>query len=224
MAKSISVYGIGIVIGTLIMLAASGSEKPSEGQKEDEWQSLIVSTDERERIASRKAALEERKETINALLAIVRSPVEIEEEFYGKFTPRNIAIFLLGKLRAKEAVPDLIEFVTPKPGQGTVIDEATPFSPATEALIEIGLPSVPALLGKLQAGQTPLKREQCVKGLVAIKGLSEAEHLIEDRMTDASNTQVKENLKAVIEVLKAGPLRESLESIDSNRHRWWNYY
>jgi len=217
MGKSIGVYGIGIVIGTLIMLAASGSEKPSEGQKEDDWQSLVVSTDERERIASRKAALEERKETVDALLAIVRSPVEKEEAFYNTFTPRNIAIFLLGKLRAKEAVPELIEFVTPKPGQGTVIE-------ATEALIQIGLPSVPAFLEKLQAGQTPLKREQCVRALVAIKGLSETEHLIEDRMTDASSTQEKENLKAVIEVLKGGPLRESLESIDSNRHRWWNYY
>jgi hypothetical protein len=206
------------------MLGAWGSEKPSEGQKEGDWQSLMVSTDERERIASRKAALEERKETVDALVAIVRSPVEKEEAFYNTFTPRNIAIFLLGKLRAKEAVPELIEFVTPKPGQGTVIDYFSPFSPATEALIQIGLPSVPAFLEKLQAGQTPFKREQCVKALVAIKGLSETEHLIEDRMTDASSTQVKGNLKAVIEVLKGGPLRESLESIESNRHRWWNYY
>jgi hypothetical protein len=189
----------------------------------------MVSTDERERIASRKAALEERKETIDALLAIVRSPVEEGEEFYNAGTTRNIAIFLLGRVRAKEAVTDLIGCLSLKPGHDSTIDDFSLaiLNPAARALVEIGLPVVPHVLDVITEAEGVDGygvREQCMRIIVAIKGLRGTELLFEDlvgRETDASKLK---NLKAAQEVLEHPKLRRGFENIDERRERDWGYY
>jgi hypothetical protein len=229
MGKSISVYGIGIVIGTLIMLAAFGSEARVDEEKDTDWKALMISSDANERAAAREAVLEGRKETIGGLLAIVRSPVEEGEAFYDMRSPRGSAIFLLGKLRAKEAVTDLVGCLIPKEGQHVVLDDfgLVIFNPAASALAEVGLPAVSAVVDVIRNTKTTDMygvREQCLRIIVAIKGLRGTELLFEDlvgRETDASKLK---NLKAAQELLEHPKLRRGFENIDERRQRDWGYY
>jgi hypothetical protein len=131
----------------LAALAAVLSAIPLAGQAEERgklpsWCRLITSPDEEDRERGERMALMERAETVEYLLSVVESPVEEGEPFYISGTPRNTAIYLLGKMRAEEAVPVLMDWLLPKPGQNVSFVEDLSFSPAGHALAEIGKPAV----------------------------------------------------------------------------------
>jgi hypothetical protein len=144
---------------------------------------------------------------------VVNSPVEEGEQFYTSSTSRNIAISLLGKLRAKEAVTDLTRWLTPKTGQGLTFWEEMMFSPAGYALAEIGLPSVPPLFHLLKVEGNVALREQCIKIIVSIKGLPETELLLEDIFAKETDNSKRENLKSAQDLLKNPKFRKILENI-----------
>lgn len=96
----------------------------------------------------------ERAELVASLRAAVRSPatyvmpggqrVSAAPYFHDPGSARNIAIGLLGRMQAAEAVPDLMWALT-YPAQGEVVVH-TPMTPAGEALLAIGHPAVRPLL------------------------------------------------------------------------------
>ena len=136
--------------------AAADKVPKSSGVSEEDWQRLIESERSADRRRGRRLVLAERKKTIEKLLTMVRAPIKKRERFFDMSTNRNIAIFLLGKFRAEEAVSDLAPWLMPKEGQSAYMDEQRDMAPAGYALVEIGLPSVEPVLAVL-------RREGCTR-------------------------------------------------------------
>jgi hypothetical protein len=149
-----------------------------------------------------QALVNNRKEEISFLRSVINSPVKDGEGFYSS-TSRNMAISLLGELRAKEAVEDLIKWLVPQPGQVSKITRAIMQSPASDALFEIGLPSVEPLteLVKLQGNNVP--------GIYAtmlisrIKGAEESELLFARMMEKEPDSAKRRNLQVALDYLRA---------------------
>jgi len=212
--EKINIYIIIIIISSLLLLLNCKPKKSSDGGKAQDWRTLITSDNEKERMSAQRKWLIDRQETIEYLLSVIKTPIKDGEPFYSSTTSRNIAIFLLGKLRAKEAVTELTKWLIPKPGQSLVISEEQMFSPAGCALVDIGLPSIPPLLELLKSEEASILREQCIKIIVSIKGLRETELLFEDVVSKETNTAKRENLKVAQDMLKDPKFREIL----------WNVY
>ncbi len=192
--------------------AVSFSERSNEIKKEPGWKELIKSDNDTERHSAEQMVLSERKDTINFLLSIVNSPLKEGEEFYISNTSRNIAMSLLGTFRAKEAVQALIPWLVPKPGQGQISSELRMFSPAGEALFQIGLPSVNPLVDFIKSGDAAL-REKCVSMIVYIKGVSETEFLFESAIAKETDATKKSNLQLALDIMKEPNKRSRLEDI-----------
>jgi len=212
-------YTAAIIAACLLFSLTCRPRESDEAKKAADWKTLIISDVEKDRMSSRRFVLDNRKQTIEYLLSVVNSPVEVGEEFYNYITSRNIAIYLLGKLRAKEAVEDLTKWLSPKPGQGMNIDELLMFSPAGYALVEIGLPSVSPIFDLLREEGNVALREQCIKIIVCIKGLPETELLLEDMLVKETVNSKKENLKAVQRLLKEPKFRKIVENVYKKRNR-----
>ena len=104
--EKINFYIIIIIISSLLLLLNCKPKKSSDGGKAEDWRTLITSDNEKERMSAQRKWLIDRQETIHYLVSVVKMPVKNGESFYSSTTSRNIAIFLLGKLRAKEAVTE----------------------------------------------------------------------------------------------------------------------
>jgi len=197
-----SIFAIIILCIVLIFsVAFSYNEKKDEKERPD-WNILIKSDDEKERAMAKKIVSEQYNENVEYLISIVNEPLKENEEFYASNTPRNISFYLLGKLRAKKAVPALLDWLIPKTGQRQTIDEIQLFSPAGYALIEIGLPSVPPLVDLLKTSQNTFSREKYIKIIVAIKGIPETEFLFNNILAKETSPEKIENIKTALGLLK----------------------
>ncbi len=214
-----------VLVVLLLLLAGSAAE---EASSLPDWRALIISGEEAHRIRSEQIVLVERGEEIDFLLSVLTAPVKKGEPFYSSTTSRNIAMRLLGEMRAKEAVPDLVDWLVLKEGQGSAISELMIFSPAGYALAEIGLPSVPPLLQIIQekgcssaeapekilegvhvrykrkpgARMSPLG-DQCLKIIVRIKGVDQTGFSLQRAIEGESDETKKQNLESALELLRA---------------------
>jgi hypothetical protein len=196
-----------------------GPSSSDEAEKELDWKALIISDSEDERRLSQRVVIEDRQDTIRYLRSVLARPIEQGEPFYGSSTARNIAISLLGKLRAAEAAADLATWLRPRPGQGLKVTDESAFGHAGEALIEIGLPSVRPLLELLRIENNRGLQEQCLKIMVRIKGLRETELLFEDVIAAESDAAKRDNLEAAQALLEGTRIRKILEKLDKRRIR-----
>jgi hypothetical protein len=212
MKTKITIFIIIAVCISCFLPTVSLSERTNEVKKERGWKELIKSDNGTERYSAVQMVLNERKDTVDFLLSIVNSPLKEGEEFCISNTPRNIAMSLLGTFRAKEAVQVLIQWLVPKPGQGESVTEQGLFCPAGEALVQIGLPSVLPLVDIIKMGDAVL-REQCVKILVCIKGVSETEVLFESIISKEKDAGKKTNLQTALDYMKEPKMHKWLEDM-----------
>ena len=147
--------------------------------------------------------VEQRKKIIDLLLSILNSPLIENEEFYNSNTLRNISIYVLGTIKAEQAVPQLIKWIEPREGQSTVIDELRMLSPAGEALVHIGLPSVDPLIEMIKDEGTSTTGSQCLKIVVRILGVDIIEMKLNKSITSELMKDKKENLEAALRLLKS---------------------
>lgn len=166
------------------------------------------------------------------------------EPFYSSATPRNMAISLLGELRAAEAVPALAGWLRPRPGQNMIMLELTDLSPAGSALVKVGQPAVPALLdilasvgvssewkrtavtepdrvhvrfvGPPRERYSPLG-DQCLRILVRIKGLEETEAGLKRYIAAETDDARKKNLEDALSALSRPSLREGFQNIQAQK-------
>ena len=112
---------------------------------------LLKSRDDAARQRAYAALLGERQETIRGLLQIIDNPQSPVQQWINSGTPENLAIRALGDMRAVEAVPSLMKWISP-PAEGYVMDRLTKLheSPAGVALAKIGKPADAALLDVLR--------------------------------------------------------------------------
>jgi hypothetical protein len=218
-----SLAAIAVALGCAAGLLSAASARRQEDEQPD-WQQLLRSVDPvvasslsppermdadamlaavRDVQEAEAIARSERDATIAGLMEVLDSPVP-EGEDYWATTPRNAAMRLLGELRAKEAVPALMMWLSPRPGQWAYAPTMMQRPAAAEALIRIGMPAVPALVetlaltgvtgeydghwvparegdttNKVWEGTWPEKEsplgDECLGVLVTIEGLEEAE-------------------------------------------------
>jgi len=208
---------MGILFLTTICISSfltelSFSEKANEAKKESNWKELIKSKEVKDRETAREILFNERKDTIDFLISVVNSPIKEGEDFNNFYTSRNIAMSLLGTFRAKEAVQALTQWLVPKPGQVMSADETSLYTPAGQALVEIGLPSVRPVIERLKQREDLygyLFYYECIKVLVSIKGVPETEHLLESAIAKETDADKKENLQIALDFMK-----------EPKRHSW----
>lgn len=207
---------LAIVFAALSLGALLGRKGAEEERRDQDWKLLVRSKIEAERALAKQMVQDGRKATVAHLLSVVNSPVEQPEDFRAPGTSRNIAIRLLGEFRAREAVVSLTKWLTLKEKHYIVVDgmeEYLRLSPAALALIEIGLPSVPAVMNVLK-GQEVRQRDQCVRILVAITGARCAEVLFEQAIALERDFDKKTKLEEAQQRLKDPKLRELIEVYD----------
>lgn len=190
--------GISVLIFTLLICLSS-----IEAEQDLPWKGLIQSPNEKERRRGEKMVLEQYEKTISSLMSVVNRPVRKGEQFIIRNTSRNLAIYLLGKLRAKRAVPVLVTWLVSRPGQGHVHGRAYRYSPAADALGEIGLPAIPELLKNIKEKYKSWLGRACMIFLVAILGTEEAALVLNRELHSEQDQTKKVKIETALNFVKS---------------------
>ena len=183
----------GMILFAVLLLGCLSHARPEDANPPS-WKRLILSQKETDRTEARRRLLGHYRDTVQALTRVVQQPLEDGEEFYNNNTSRNCAIYVLGRMRAKEAAPRLVPWLVPRKGQSLVMDEEMKYGPAGYALREIGLPAVPVLVDTLKKeGVSRLGRE-CAKVLADIRGKLEARTHLRAILKEESDPEARRNL------------------------------
>ncbi|SRR5258706_1841580 len=121
----------------------------------------LLSKDQATRDAGVKAILADRKKVVDALITLV-DPANAGR--YSEQT-RSDAAYLLGKLRAPEAVPVLSKALVNEPSGplvGSGVDDGRVAYPMWTALIRIGRPAIPAMIRNVETSADPVVRKHSV--------------------------------------------------------------
>ena len=240
-------------MGLIAAILAGRALAQAPGQGED-WRQLIVSSIEADRDRAADLVVQERRETVSALLQVLSMPVKQREPYYSSSTPRNTAIRLLGELRAPEAVPALAEWLIPRPGQSLNVMELTDLPPAGMALVKIGMPAGPGVLDILASngvssedartkvvdgihvryvGPKPQRSsplgDGCLRVLVRIKGLEETEVALRKAIAAETDEARKRNLEDALSALSRPGLRGVFEAQQAQKEaieriEWRNWW
>lgn len=171
-------------------------DKEEKGTQD--WKKLIYSEDSNDRQLAKKMVLDQYKDTIEYLITVADSPIK-EGEYHDNYgTSRNIAIYLLGKLKAKEAISCLVSWLAPREGQKINLYSSwydVYHSPAMYAMIDIGLPSVPVFANFLKEQDNAPIIIDNISIIAAIKGIPETKLLIDEMLKKEEEPKKKENLQ-----------------------------
>lgn len=232
--KSYVFWAMLLVVCLSLFRAAESSA--AEADEARHWRELLTSKKKGERRRAKDLTLRDREDKIEFLLSIVKRPVEEGERFYGRTTSRNIAIDLLGEMRAEEAVTELARWLTPREGQSHVRfvggSNQSRINPAGDALVKIGLPSVPALLDVIRqegcsSPDEPKKTregghvryeyppgykssprgDRCLGIIVTIKGVEETELFLKRMMEKEKDKTHRKSLQSALDLLEAPKFR-----------------
>ena len=157
------------VLGTalLFVLAATATTAPQP----DEEKTMIpiddlLSQQPRTRDRAVDAILRDRKSVIEQLIPLI-DPANAKK--YSDET-RSAAAYLLGKLRAVEAVPVLSQALADPPGPLFFGDISRYDSPVWTALVKIGRPAVPEMIKNLETSENKILRKRSMDVLNHVLG------------------------------------------------------
>jgi hypothetical protein len=201
--KKVKTIIMAAILAAALVFSASFAQKEQKAENQTPvWEKLIASSDERERAAGRKIVMDQYNNTMGYLIALANRPVKLNPEADVYEPQRSMAIELLGKIRAKEAVNCIISWLVPRPGIMIESPKVRFFNAAGLALIEIGLPSVPPVAELLKNESNPYIQDEYLKIILAIKGRQETEMLLENMLTKEKDQIKIENIKAAQALLK----------------------
>jgi hypothetical protein len=147
----------------------------------------------------------QREVLVERLLSILRSPAKTRR-FYDPTTERNIAIAMVGLMKASEAIPELLETQTPwfDSHYNSISDKYRLYSlsPASTALYAIGAQSVAPILAQLKKAGPVLNGYESLKVLVALEGFDKVVRLLEQESDVCRENDSKERLLESVKVLK----------------------
>ena len=168
---------------TLLIVAAAANV---DFRSEDTFSSFenLKSTLPRTRDKAVDAILHDRSATIQKLIPLI-DPVNAVK--YSDET-RCAAAYLLGELRAEEAVPMLSCALSDEPGPKVITDESRYDMPVISALLKIGRPTVPTMIKNLETTDHRKLRDKSLGVLNHVLGgkrrLLELLAKLEDRAKD----------------------------------------
>lgn len=161
---------------------------------------------ENERLSAMEKLLALRERTIDKLIAILNQPVKKGENWLSSSSPRNLAMDILGEMRAEQAVPHIVLWLWPQEGQYAASSRRSYFSPAGFALIKIGKPAVSVLLEVIatqgNTGALGKKRYAITRILHEIEGKDGAKFVLGNALEAESDPQRRERLEAALQELE----------------------
>ena len=168
-----------------------------------DFRRMVRASSANERIAAKERIDDLRKQIIDQMIQVLNDPVDQREEWLTHTTSRNIALSILGDMRAAEAVPHIVKWLRPQGGQLGIEDHPDRFSPAAKALVKIGKPAVPALIALIETegDEYPLK-ESLSTLLSEIDGKECAELVLRQALTKQSNAQSKQRIESALRKLR----------------------
>jgi len=198
MKKSAVLTAIAIMA---ICLLSFGTTRAGEGERSSVLS--IRSPNLAERGKGKSSIVQERQQRIAGLLAVVNMPVAAAGEFFGnESSTRNIAIYLLGHMRSKEAIPTLLAWLVPREGQSDGLFQGGHLTPAASALVEIGLPAAHQALQELKNEGMSHRGAQCLMIAVTVMGPDGVKRELEVAIRVETNAEKKEKLQACVGQLK----------------------
>ena len=192
-----------ILAGVLLSFLAGFACLAAEQGRNQVFIDKLRAKDDKVRLQAENDLLAERAQTVRGLLAILEKPTSPSASWLMSETPENLAIHVLGEMRAVEAIPALVKWAEPPKG-GYDVDGDVPeyMSPAGQALAKIGKPADPALIGVLRVSKNDPYWTICLEILKQIEGPKCAAIMVEEAMGKETEALFKENLQAALKKLK----------------------
>ncbi len=185
-----------IVLLTLwvAVLLCIGSAQP---QPKEPAVKRLLSKDASTREEAQQELLAARTDLISQLISIVDS----EENHQTRRESVRATMFILGEMRATEAVSVLVKYIA-FADEPTVLT-ATPHRlgsgplsqvPAVEALVKIGEPCLKAIIGKLATTYNVREQAACIRVLIELRERDAASAMLADAIAKEQDTKKRERL------------------------------
>lgn len=162
----------------------------------------VHSSSPAERLNALVMTVDVQRQLISEMISVLNEPVEFDSDWLDPKASYNVAITVLGELRADESVQHLIKWLRPQNKQGFCYPHPIRFSAAGFALIKIGKPAVPALI-KLVCDEGDQISINTLSGiLVEIEGKDVAIFLLQQALGREANPSSKQHIDAALKVLQ----------------------
>ena len=201
---------IAAAVVTVVVFTAAAATNSKPGQQEISMQiERLRSEERRTRDRAVDAILQDRLGTVEKLIPLI-DPDNATQ--YSDQT-RCAAAYLLGKLRAVEAVPVLSRALADEPGPKKRADISRYDAPVWTALVRIGRPAVPAMIENIETSDHRILRKKSLDVLNHVLGgkrrllelLAKLEKRTDDKQTrrrlQECITRVREHYKQTREPL-----------------------
>lgn len=198
-----------------LFVASLPSVGTVSGTKETSALKRLLSNDFNEIKEAQDEIVTSRKNLISGLINIV----EQKENRIKKESSVRAAIFILGEMRAVEAVQVLVGHIgfphvteqwrepTPGPpaGMGTIRSGLSGIQktyPAVGALIKIGEPCLGHVIDKLSSTDNISEQKACLGVLVGLRQRDSVIHMLKDAINKETDTKKKDRLQSSLDLLK----------------------
>jgi len=165
----------------------------------------LLSQDAKTRITAVDDLLAERQGTITNLIALIQDKSPNSQWLFWD-SSENLAIRVLGEMRAVEAVPALVKWATPPAGgfKNVSAQIGPGTSPAAQALVKIGKPAEPALLEVAKQSPQKMIWSISLSILQKIEGPKCLEVILVDAIAKETEAAAKANLQEGLKRLQSG--------------------
>lgn len=160
----------------------------------------LLSEDSRTRDRTVDSILEDRRAIVDKLIPLI-DPANAKK--YSDQT-RCAAAYLLGMLRANEAVPVLSRALAKEPGRILACDISRYDAPVWTALVTIGRPAVPAMIKNIETSDNKILR---IKSLLVLSHVLGGKRRVLELLTKlkarAEDRLIIEHIEAAIQDIQA---------------------
>lgn len=159
---------VGVTTFTLIVLLAAtmGSHHQDEKKALAGQIKSLISQDFQTRDRAVDSILQDRQAVVSELIVLI-DPANAKK--YSVQT-RCAAAYLLGMFRASEAVIVLSQALANEPGRTEISDISRYDAPVWTALVRIGRPAVPAMIGNIETSDNEILRKKSLDVLYHVLG------------------------------------------------------
>lgn len=196
--------GLGIVGAVLLGFVCQASFSAGRGTPIKAIEQLL-SQDAKTRITAVDDLLAERQGTITNLIALIQDKSPNSQWLFWD-SSENLAIRVLGEMRAVEAVPALVKWATPPAGgfKNVSAQIGPGTSPAAQALVKIGKPAERALLEVAKQSPQKMIWSISLSILQKIEGPKCLEVILVDAIAKETEAAAKANLQEGLKRLQSG--------------------
>lgn len=192
--------GCVITVTLMILLTATkGEDKENENKQLLGQINGLLSQDSRIRDQAVDSILQDRRAIVNKLIPLI-DPANTKK--YSDQT-RCAAAYLLGMLRATEAVPVLSRALANEPGRKIISDISRYDVPVWTALVRIGRPAVPVMIENIETSDNRILRNKSIDVLYhVLGGKRRVLELLNKLKARAENPLIIEHIEAAIQYTK----------------------